>query len=136
MNDLIERFKKKFNTSELVWKIDGSRATQDVKELLNLFEQQNKELIELKEKVVETGMLESTIFPSVTREMTVTLAQQIRKLRVDKDHTWNKIAEIMYSVWINPDWEPPTNQLAGSELCFWAARKLKEDPNLPLWNVE
>lgn len=133
MSDIIEQLKKKLSLSELVWKIDGKRATKDIKELLELVESQYLELKELKDRAIETGMLES-IFPSITREMTVTLAQQVRKLRIDKDHNWSKIAEIMYSVWCNPDWEPPSNQLAGSELCYWAAMKLKENPNTLPWN--
>lgn len=66
-----------------------------------------------------------------TVEVDRELAQLIRAWRVDGEQTWREIAAHVAS---HLDLPPSTNQIAGRDLCFKAARLLGDDPDAEPWN--
>ena len=67
--------------------------------------------------------------------MTAEQAAFVRKLRLGLDgepqHTWRAVAEACSDEW-GGDWD--SNQLAGMDLCRYAAAHFGEDHNEEPWN--
>ncbi len=67
--------------------------------------------------------------------MTEEEAKQIRKFRCEDGGTWRAVALRAHKAQICAhDWEPPSNQIAGLELCRHAAALLGENPWKDPWN--
>lgn len=64
--------------------------------------------------------------------MTAQRARRVRQLR--RQATWRTVADICHRTWVDADWSPPSNQLAGLAICKVAARFLGQDPNMEPWN--
>lgn len=72
---------------------------------------------------------------SIGKQMSMTRAARIRELRVDMEMSWRSVASQTFVDWgTDADWEPPSNQLAGTALCEAAAKLLKQYYMQPPWN--
>lgn len=59
------------------------------------------------------------LFTEIENGMTPKRAARVRELRAE--HSWRGVAEISHAEWgSDACWEPPSNQLAGIDLCFAA----------------
>ena len=58
-------------------------------------------------------------------EMTQDLADRIKVLRCVQGCTWRRVAELIYDH-IGGDWNPPSNQIVGIDLCDMAMSYLGE----------
>lgn len=66
-------------------------------------------------------------------EMTQERARFVRKLRVDQDRTWRRVASECHAEF-NGDWDPPNDQAIGMELCQRAAELFGERWDEEPWN--
>gem|GEM_PF-60879 len=74
-------------------------------------------------------------FPLIRARMTLRRAALIRKWRVDEGYSWRTVAAECYEHWADDAcWDPPSNQLAGMELCETAAELVGEHFLAPPWN--
>lgn len=64
------------------------------------------------------------IEPILTEER----AREIKRLRITEKYSWRALAAECHSKWPNATWQPPSNQLAGMQLCAIAAKLL----NIPI----
>lgn len=63
--------------------------------------------------------------------ITMEMAVQIRRWRVDEDFTWRAVAQAATGLWGS---EYGSNQLFGEDLCVAAAKMLGENPCKEPWN--
>jgi len=67
--------------------------------------------------------------------MTRERATYIRQLRVVQSYSWRTVAAECYETWAtDAAWDPPSNQLAGMELCEAAAEFFDEHFLQTPWN--
>ena len=59
-------------------------------------------------------------------KMTQDLANHIRDLRCVQGCTWRRVAELIYEH-IDGNWNPPSNQIVGMDLCEMAMMFLNEE---------
>jgi hypothetical protein len=81
------------------------------------------------------GARESTGLPPAvtarTRTVTVNIAREVRRWRVEEDHTWRSVAACADETWGT---DTNGNQIFGRALCSASARLLGEDPDSEPWN--
>ena len=60
-------------------------------------------------------------------------ARFVRHLRVDKNGSWRWVAQKCHEKW-RQDWNPPSNQIVGMDLCKMAAPFFNENWSEEPWN--
>ena len=66
--------------------------------------------------------------PLIDSIMNQERAEQVRRLRVEKDNTWRGVAEECHKLWgEDAAWSPPSNQIPGMFLCERATRFFGEN---------
>jgi death on curing protein len=74
-------------------------------------------------------------FPLIRARMTRERAAYIRQLRVAQSYSWRMVAAECHESWAaDASWDPPSNQLAGMELCEAAAEFFNEHFLQTPWN--
>lgn len=63
---------------------------------------------------------------SIKKIMTPKRAALVRNLRIHKGYSWRMVAQECFDAFGDATWNPPSNQLAGMQLCRIAGEVLNE----------
>jgi death-on-curing protein len=108
---------------------DGSSSRHDFTTWVN------RHIDRLSDKETLAALETIKDFPHIRARMTRARAESIRRLRVDESYSWRAVAAECHEQWVDDaSWEPPSNQLAGMELCEAAAEYFDEHFLTAPWN--